>query len=1183
MKALLALLLSAAFVAVVRAAPFRGGPIDLPLADGSSLQVWVTGDEFTGARYVDSEGHRVFLSEDGYASFFDSQLGAPGAPLMSRRHAEQQARYAARDLPPEWDNEANQRRARFNQELGEAAAKRSRARSTEPLLFVLVQYSNFPTKAATKDHINKAVFGDSTDGTTVNSYYRINSKGKFQFTRAQESSDVKDDGIIGPVTIGCPWLNHTKWGVYPDYSCLQREGLLGAAPFINLKSFDTNNDKVISGSELHIVLVIAGGDLGSLAYTPKGISKCPHVWGFMQPGSAFQVQSQGVTFGEHVIIGENWGDNCDTPFVIGTVSHELAHTMTVPDLYSLDPTGESIVGPWCLMDGGNWNNYGNNPGMMSPFVRQYLGWLTPTKVTGTASLTLKPTAVDPDQVLQFGDNPNGADWEWNAHKGVGEYFLVENRQKVGVDTYLRGSGVLVWHVNEAAPITSSHLSANSWITRLQRHSQAIQSVSNTTDDVLTDSVRQSIYCGFNSAAPNTILDNDGKSCVSLSASVDTTTRVATIEPYTDSACSSCTFGQDGVASPTQEYNVIERFGFQLAQLQDATAVTFTNGFATVSLPWAVPFFGGSYKKMFIAAKWVKTGLTFQAVISSKGDIYFVYSGSDTTGSFKTFVSPGVDGVTTDAGTYFGKFYSWANPSKTPAALQFTPKPIGLTKLPWTTTFDTADWSASWFTVLNGQVDNLCGSSSGKALLFTPEAANHFAMPYGFDVSGCANVSVSFVVGPSTNSTGCNPVASRIFLGFTFGSLRYPPSWPYADVGQYTSTIAVPKNAGSFYISFNYMGEGMIFIDDFSVTCATQSASSSSAHATSSTHTTSSAHTASSSKKSGSHSASSPSVVAHSSRESSSDISGSSSLVVCGTVLVIPAVHLDEIDSSAWPEACFVPGVCPERNPRCSSWRVGGFLECVSWKSRPDGAAGMRSAEAPSLWQVRAVRGHTERRCSVLLQWVLRPREPPNLSDSHCYTNVFRCVEVRATSASDACWRPAEVCGFVDGELVSNEFAMTRREVEEAARVVLPLELWDPRCETALRQLHLKRVFPLELLRRAREMIEWKAQALLHFNPPPVLLCQGPAEALGPVQGRKRGRSECVDDSEPSAARAEAHGVVDSPKEHDLVPARVGGTHSPPSPRVSKQRRTSEENLDLFSEEWAAPDQPEHHQELPSGH
>eukprot|EP00727_Mastigamoeba_balamuthi_P008080 m51a1_g3893 hypothetical protein (896) ;mRNA; f:78225-82083 len=869
------------FIAVVRAGPANPGPFDLILPDGSNLKVWAVGDEFTGPRYVDSEGHHVFLSEDGHPSYFDAQLGAPGAPLMSRRHAELQARYAPWDLPSEWDQVANLRRARFNQELGEAAAKRARPHSTEPLLFILAQYPNFPIKAATKDHINKVVFGDSTDGSTVNSYYRINSKGKFQFTRAPESSNISNDGIIGPITIDCPWLNHSLWGVYPDYTCLQTKGLLGAAPFVDLKSFDTNNDNYISGSELHVVLVIAGGDMGSLMITPAGIPKCPHVWGFMQPGSALQVHAQGVTFGEHVLLGENWGPNCDTPFVIGTICHELAHTMTVPDLYSLDPKGESLIGPWCLMDGGNWNNQGNNPGMMSPFVREYL-----------VSPTLDASALT-DVVLQFGDNPNGVDWEWNVHKGVGEYFLVENRQKVGIDTYLKGSGVLVWHVNEAAPITSSHLSANSWIERLQRHSQAIQSVRNTTDDVLTDSVRQSIYCGFNGAAPNTLLDNDGKSCVSLSASVDTTTRVATIEPYTDSACSPCVFGQDGIPSPTQEYNVIERFGFQLAQLQDATAVSFTNGFATVTLPWAVPFFGGSYKKMFIAAKWVR-GLTFQAVLSSNGDIYFVYSGSNTGGYFKTFVNPGVGGATTDAGTFFNTFYSWTSPSAAPAALQFTPKPIGLTKLPWTSTFDTADWSASWFTVLNARVDDSCGSSSGKALTFSPTTGlNRFALPYGFNVSGCANVTISFVVGPSTNSTGCDPLANGVFFGYIFGALQYTP-WNWAAAGTFSSTVVVPRNAGSLYIAFNLMNDGgMFFLDDVSVTCTAHSASS--AHTASSSVTvctTSSQTAASSSKRLGSESTPAHSgTTAHSSHWSS-DISESSPLAISGVLLAAAFLALD---------------------------------------------------------------------------------------------------------------------------------------------------------------------------------------------------------------------------------------------------------------------------------------------------
>eukprot|EP00727_Mastigamoeba_balamuthi_P014054 m51a1_g9271 hypothetical protein (929) ;mRNA; f:86098-91181 len=919
-----------AAVAAVLAVPAIPGPHDLGLPDGSTLRVWATGDEFTGPRYVDAEGRHVLIHEDGAVSYMEAD-GLPGAPLMSRRHAQQQSKYSAVHLPDEVELEVEQRRARFNQQLQMSASKRAKALPTEPLLFVLVQYPDFPSKPGIREHIMRAVFNESSAaGDTLNSYYLFNSKGKFKFTQAAETSDVANDGVVGPITIDCPWLNHSTWGVYPDYSCLQKKGLLAAAPFVDFKSFDTDGNKVLTSAELHVVLVIAGGDMGALS-PPSAAFKCPHVWGFMQPGADCKVTAQGITYGEHVVIGENWGPNCNTPFGIGTLAHELAHTMTVPDLYSLDK-GESIMGPWCLMDGGNWNNHGYNPGMMSPFVREYLGWLTPTKVTDKTAIALKPTSVDPDQVLQFGENPNGVDWEWQVHTGVGEYFLVENRERVGIDSYLTGGGVLVWHINENAPIESSRLSSPTLVERIQRKNQEIQSTRRYLDDVLTDSARASIYCSAN-MLPNTLFDNESQSCVSLSASVDTTTGIATIEPFTDTGCSSCVVGAGGKPLPAVEYSLSEVFGFSFISISDATPITFYSGFASTRLPFAFPFAGStaSYTDMFISdngylnfvslntgdngagkfpviapfagepaadavlmksttcaapftagpcfvVQWKRGSMTFQAVLSRTGDIHFVFLGNKT-GNYRTFVSLG-QGVSTDAKTCVNTptLYSWTDPSTTPAALYLTQKTAGLISLPWSDTLDTTPASASWYQILGGKVSDACGSASGKALTFdATNGLNRFATPYGINVSYCAEVALSFVTGPSTTSTGCSPVAGGIFFGYSFGSRS--PSWVWHRSGTTEMNITVPWGSQKLFLAWNWLnGEGMTYIDNVNVVCTSSrsGAATSSASGGASADSKASAPSGSASTKSEATASSGKTVQSSQSFASGNEISNSAS-------------------------------------------------------------------------------------------------------------------------------------------------------------------------------------------------------------------------------------------------------------------------------------------------------------------
>eukprot|EP00727_Mastigamoeba_balamuthi_P014241 m51a1_g944 hypothetical protein (921) ;mRNA; f:263371-266495 len=863
--------------------PANPGPYDLPLPDGSTLRVWATGDEYTGPRYVDAEGRHVLLNRDGTPSYYDA-TGAPGVPLRSRRHAEEQAKYSPLSMPAEWDAQARHRRALFDEALATTASKRAHARATEPLVFVLVQYPDFASRSGINQHIQSVVFeAPTTAGDTVNSYYAVQSKNKFQFTRAKETSGTADDGVIGPVTVNCSWVNQSNWGAYPDYSCVQRKGLLAAAPFLDLKSYDLDGDNWINGTELHVVLVIAGGDAGSL--NAVGFNSCPHVWGFMQPGTYFKVTAQGVTYGEHVIIGEN-ADDCTVPFRIGVLSHELAHTLTVPDLYDVGG-GKSVMRPWCLMDGGNWNNNGNNPGMMCAFVRTYLGWATPTVVpsTSTAAITIQPASVDPDN---FGPNPNGMDWEWNLHSGVGEYFLVENRQQLGVDTYASGSGVLVWHVNEAAAPVSNTLSALSLIVRPQRKNQRIETTGNPADDVLTSSTRASMYCDSNHT-PNTLLDNDSLSCVSLSATVNTGTHNAVIEPWTDTRCGACVYGSGGIPAPTTQYSIFEQFGFSLVPMVNSTAVAFTNGAASVPLPWPFTFAGTAFKTAIVskygfinfislntakdgsgkypsiaafsnvvassvstrsftcaapfeavecfAVQWTNGTMTTQAVLAASGNVYLVYSGDRKQFSSSTFISTGSGGVVTYPGGLW-QAWDWTEPAATTVALLATPRTVGLLSLPITDAFESAQPSSRiWSHVTCGAIGTTCGSASGKALTFTPTIdLNRNAQTYGINVTDCAQVSVSVVVGPAAASGSCTSVSKGAFLGPMYGTLSVS-SWTWVVAGHRTTLLDIPAGTSTLYLSWNIMSvDGSFYLDDLNVTCAEVRTSSSAApRATSSSH------------------------------------------------------------------------------------------------------------------------------------------------------------------------------------------------------------------------------------------------------------------------------------------------------------------------------------------------------------
>lgn len=132
---------------------------------------------------------------------------------------------------------------------------------------------------------------------------------------------------------------------------------------------------------------------------------------------------------------------------VGVFAHEFGHVLGLPDLY--DSTYRSGgVGNWCLMSGGSWGGGGNQPVRMSAWCLSRLGWVTPKRITKNTHLTLSPLDQDENACFQV----------WKKGKKGPEYFLLENRQRIGRDAALPGSGLAVWHVDETQTNNNNPLS-----------------------------------------------------------------------------------------------------------------------------------------------------------------------------------------------------------------------------------------------------------------------------------------------------------------------------------------------------------------------------------------------------------------------------------------------------------------------------------------------------------------------------------------------------------------------------------------------------------------------------------------------------------------------------------------------------------------------------------------------------
>jgi immune inhibitor A len=121
---------------------------------------------------------------------------------------------------------------------------------------------------------------------------------------------------------------------------------------------------------------------------------------------------------------------------MGVFAHEFGHVLGLPDLY--DTTNRSSgAGMWCLMARGSWGDGGRRPAHLCAWAKAYLGWLRPKNVTTAQTLALPPVE---ERSVSY------RIWK-NGQSGL-EFFLIENRQRLGSDSSLPGSGLLIWHIDE---------------------------------------------------------------------------------------------------------------------------------------------------------------------------------------------------------------------------------------------------------------------------------------------------------------------------------------------------------------------------------------------------------------------------------------------------------------------------------------------------------------------------------------------------------------------------------------------------------------------------------------------------------------------------------------------------------------------------------------------------------------
>jgi M6 family metalloprotease-like protein len=287
-----------------------------------------------------------------------------------------------------------------------------------PVLPIL--YANTGVEPYPVADLERRLFTAGSDTLTLTKFYREVSRGLFRI-----------DGVVHDwirVDSADTYYEGKDNGEPPYLGRLLKEVLDQADQTVNFRIYDRNADGFVD--VVAFVQPQSGGECRNA-----------NIWSLRWTyGAAIGVDTavyrtrDGVAISDFVI---QPALGCDgAPEEIGVFAHEMGHAVGLPDLYSTSsPATNGGIGWWGLMGSGSWNQP-SSPAHLEAWSKAEMGWIPLVRIQRDTSDVVIRAVADSGSVLRI-DIP----------ASNGEYFLLENRQRLGSDIHLSGPGLLIWHVD----------------------------------------------------------------------------------------------------------------------------------------------------------------------------------------------------------------------------------------------------------------------------------------------------------------------------------------------------------------------------------------------------------------------------------------------------------------------------------------------------------------------------------------------------------------------------------------------------------------------------------------------------------------------------------------------------------------------------------------------------------------
>ncbi len=393
-------------------------PVEQP--DGSLIRLYVRGDQ--AHHWAETlDGYTVIKNRTGYYEYAtlkngrlvgnevraqdpqDRSLAAQRSLLSLSRHQEPPSAFQPLTARTAAASPSSVARTLANASMPSAGKVR--------LLAICIDYPDQPATYRIEDFLR--LFNGPNQGRSFSDYFKESSYGKLDisvnvvgWTRAKNSYQSYSHGKNG--------FDGARGLVAEAIDAAEARG-------VDFSKYDNNNDGNVDG----IIVIHAGPGTEEAADNN-------YIW------------SHRWAINSRFYDGRNISDYMIQPEIrfservnIGIFCHEFGHLLGLPDLYDTDDRNgiNSGIGHWGLMARGGWGGQEAVPSGLCAWSKSALNWADVQDITGKYGAYTLPAASQNNSFIKI-RTPRPS-----------EYFLLENRQRAGVDTELPGSGMAIWHID----------------------------------------------------------------------------------------------------------------------------------------------------------------------------------------------------------------------------------------------------------------------------------------------------------------------------------------------------------------------------------------------------------------------------------------------------------------------------------------------------------------------------------------------------------------------------------------------------------------------------------------------------------------------------------------------------------------------------------------------------------------